>query len=109
MTADVIEELARYCYSRIPIYYGDKERRFMVGVLMLKSLVRFSFKPDEIKTVGELAMSGQIEIRDPIYVSHDAPIFVIMREFQRGSLHQAVVCDEPQDCGKEFEAFVKMM
>lgn len=48
---------------------------------MLKSLVRFSFKADDIKTIGELAMLGQIEIRDPIYVSRDAPIFVIMREF----------------------------
>lgn len=80
-TAETIEELSRYCYSRIPIYFGDKDRKFIVGVLMLKSLVRYSFNPDEVKTVGELAMSGQIEIRDPIYVSRDAPIFVIMREF----------------------------
>lgn len=32
-----------------------------------------------------------------------------MREFQKGALHQAVVCEDPLLCGKEFEAFVKMM
>jgi Mg2+/Co2+ transporter CorB len=81
MTQETIDALAGHCYSRIPVYYGDMDRKFIVGVLMLKSLVRFSFNPDEIKTIGELAMSGQVEIRDPIYVSKDAAIFIIMREF----------------------------
>lgn len=73
---------------------------------MLKSLVKISVTDDEeAKTIGELALNGDIEIRDPIYVKRQTDINDIMKQFQRGHLHQAVVCDEPDALLKELEAF----
>ena len=37
----LLEELTVRSFSRIPIYVGPQERHFIVGVLMLKSLVRY--------------------------------------------------------------------
>lgn len=106
----LLEQLTTRGFSRIPVYHGDKERLFIVGVLMLKSLVKISVTEDEEpKTLGDLAMAGEVEIRDPIYVKRETDINHIMKQFQRGHLHQAVVCDEPDALLKELEAFHKML
>jgi hypothetical protein len=64
------------------VYYGERERNFVVGVLMLKSLVKINLREDEeLKTLGELAVAGEIEIRDPIYVKRQTDINDIMRLF----------------------------
>ena len=47
----LLDELTERSFSRIPVYYGPKERNFVVGVLMLKSLVKFQLS-DEPKTIG---------------------------------------------------------
>lgn len=38
----LLEQLTSRGFSRIPVYHGDKDRLFIVGVLMLKSLVKIS-------------------------------------------------------------------
>ena len=103
---DLLEQLTSRGFSRIPVYHGSRDRLFIVGVLMLKSLVKISVQEgEESKTLGELALTGDVEIRDPIYVKRETDINDIMKQFQRGHLHQAVVCDEPDALLKELEAF----
>lgn len=108
--SEFLKDLTKKGFSRIPVYYGAKERCFIVGVLMLKSLVQISIKDDDTpQTLGELALKGEIEIRDPIYVERQTDINEIMKQFQRGHLHQAVICDDPESLLTELAVFHKMI
>ena len=102
----LLEELTVRSFSRIPIYVGPQERYFIVGVLMLKSLVRYQLD-DEPKTIGQLAIERKIEIRDPIYIHRQASLQSIMKKFKNGALHQAVVCEDPEGMQVELIALVK--
>lgn len=50
---ELLDTLTQRGFSRIPVYYGEKDRNFIVGVLMLKSLVKINVREDEEpKTLG---------------------------------------------------------
>ena len=49
---DLMKEVKKKNYSRIPVYYGDKDRKLVIGVLLVKSLVGLNYK--EGSTISDL-------------------------------------------------------
>jgi len=41
---DLMIEVKKKNYSRIPVYYGDVDRKLIIGVLLVKSLVGLKFE-----------------------------------------------------------------
>lgn len=52
---NLMKEIIKKNYSRIPVYYGKKEDRLVIGILLTKSLVGLDFTKE--RTVQELISS----------------------------------------------------
>ncbi len=77
----VIDKLLETGRSRVPVYSGDRNK--IVGIVMLKDLVSSS----------KIEFSPEI-IRPVYYVCLDKKVNELLREFQRGTTHCAVVTDK---------------
>ena len=82
---EVLRELRKAGYSRLPVYREDFDH--IVGILFVKDLVLHLDEPDEYPW-------HQL-VRDNVYYVPEAKkIDVLLREFQHERLHMAVVVDE---------------
>jgi CBS domain containing-hemolysin-like protein len=72
-------------HSRIPIYEGSLDH--VVGVLYVKDLIRW---------LGAAASDFRLRplLRQPIRVPESKRVRDLLREFQRGKVHMAIVVDE---------------
>ena len=72
-------------HSRIPVFEGSLDH--VVGVLYVKDLVRW---------IGADARDFRLRplLRDPIRVPESKRVSELLREFQRGKVHMAIVVDE---------------
>ena len=53
---EVINLIKKKGYSRIPVYYGEN-KSFIIGVLIVKSLIGLAIDQDHPKTLRELSMN----------------------------------------------------
>ncbi len=71
-------------YSRFPVYEGDLDT--IVGVLYTKDLITQQSDP------GEFILKKLV--REPFFVPDSMPLPRLLKEFQRGKNHLAIVLDE---------------
>ena len=82
---EVLRELRRVGYSRLPVYRDDFDT--IVGILFVKDLILHLDEPDDFNWLSL--------VRDNVYYVPEAKkIDVLLREFQSERLHMAVVVDE---------------
>ena len=56
-------------FSRIPVYYGDN-KCFIIGVLIVKSLIGVTLDKENPKTLRQLSLEENlVMIKTPIYAS----------------------------------------
>jgi CBS domain containing-hemolysin-like protein len=78
-------QVAESGHSRIPVYGNNRDD--IVGVLYAKDLLPHIEKPAS-------ADLSTIQLRQPIYVPYTKPVDILLREFQKGGIHLAIVLDE---------------
>jgi putative hemolysin len=71
-------------YSRVPVFNQDLDD--IKGILYIKDLLQYLDKPD--------SFSWQSLMRPPYYVPETKKINDLLKEFQTGKIHMAVVIDE---------------
>jgi putative hemolysin len=80
----IIETVRRYGYSRYPVFRENIDN--VVGVIHVKDLLRSNGE------AGQLFLEGHL--REPLFVPNSMPLPNMLREFQKGANHMAVVLDE---------------
>jgi CBS domain containing-hemolysin-like protein len=78
-------QIAESGHSRVPVYGGNRDE--ILGVLYAKDLLPHIDSP----ATAELST---LQLRQPIYVPYSKPVDVLLREFQKGGIHLAIVLDE---------------
>ena len=81
---ELIEQLDKHKYSRIPIYEGSIDN--IKGILYIKDLIKYVNSEQKIN-IFEL-------IKEPYFVSESKPIDEVFREMQREKKQAAIVVDE---------------
>jgi metal transporter CNNM len=81
LSGEVIDKIVARGHSRIPVYEGDK--RNLVGVLLVKSLLTAHVKAETPLT--------DVRLRKMPRVPSDMPLYDILNEFQKGNSHMAAV------------------
>lgn len=80
----LISQVVESGYSRIPVYRQDLDN--IAGILYIKDLLPQLDKPDSFRWESLL--------RPPYYVPESKKINELLKEFQKGKIHMAVVVDE---------------
>jgi putative hemolysin len=91
---NAIDLIKRKGYSRIPIYYGEN-KNFIIGVLIVKSLIGFNMDIKNPKSLRELSSEEMCIIKTPIYASPNATVGSMLDIFKKGSGHLAIVVENP--------------
>jgi len=99
---EVINLIKRKGYSRIPVYYGEN-KTFIIGVLIVKSLIGLTIDQGNLKTLRELSMKDDIMIVTPIYANPEATVGSMLNIFKQGSAHLAIVVEDPKLLVKEAD------
>lgn len=81
---EVIDEIKRSGYSRMPVYHETIDN--IIGILYIKDLLEFI---DEAKD-----FEWQKLLREPMYVPETKKIDDLLREIQSNRKHQVIVVDE---------------
>jgi len=81
---EIIHTIMKEGYSRYPIYEGTIDR--VVGIIYTKDLITINVDFDNIVLADV--------IRQPFFVPDSMPLSKLLREFQKGKNHMAVVLDE---------------
>jgi putative hemolysin len=82
---EVRERVSLAGHSRVLVYDGSIDR--VIGILYVKDLVHVCPEEGATPALGRL-------VREPFYVPEGKKIDEMLREFQRGKKHMAVVVDE---------------
>jgi putative hemolysin len=80
----VVKAIVEHGYSRYPVF--DETVDKVIGVLYTKDLTTRQIEPDEIDLPKIM--------REPLYVPDSMPLPRLLREFQKGKGHLAIVLDE---------------
>lgn len=78
---DAIDLMKRKGYSRIPVYYGEN-KTFIIGVLIVKSLIGLQIDKRDPKSLRELSISEKCQILTPIYASPEATVGSMLNIFK---------------------------
>ncbi len=83
--AEVAEQIIEHGHSRIPVYKDSKDN--IIGVVHAKDLIAPLLQGNP---------SGSLEsiMRDPFVVSENIQIKSLLKEFQSGRIHMAILLDE---------------
>jgi CBS domain containing-hemolysin-like protein len=84
---DARRSICEQNHSRVPVY-GDS-RDEIVGVLFAKDLL-----PHLASAAAPDRPLASLALRQPIYVPESQPVDVLLKDFQRGHMHMAIVLDE---------------
>lgn len=82
----VIDELIQLKYSRIPVYYGDKDN--IIGIIHVKTLLVSA------KNKGFQNLPIRDLMRPPYYVAETMPIDKLFIKLQKEQQHMALLIDE---------------
>ena len=93
-------------YSRIPIYYGQN-KTFILGVLIVKSLIGLDHLTRRPKTLRELLCQEKCQIRTPIYASPQATVGNMLNIFKEGTAHLAIVVQNPEQMVNEANIVIE--
>ena len=77
----IIEKIKTKSYSRIPVYYGEN-KSFIIGVLIVKSLIGLVIDKEHPKTLRELSFEDACIIQTPIYASPEARVGSMLNIFK---------------------------
>lgn len=83
--ADIIDQVNRHGYTRMPVYEGSVDN--IIGVLNVKDLIRLWSKP-----VGEADLKPLL--RKPYFIPETKNIHLLLHELKDQRQHMAVVIDE---------------
>ncbi|NPV03366.1 MAG: HlyC/CorC family transporter [Syntrophaceae bacterium] len=83
--SDIIEQVARHGYTRMPVYEGSVDN--IIGILNVKDLIRLWSKP-----VGEADLRPLL--RKPYYIPETKNIRLLLHELKDQRQHMAIVIDE---------------
>jgi putative hemolysin len=82
--SDILQLILQEGYSRYPVYDDTIDK--VIGVLHSKDLMARTVELDKVTVAGLM--------RAPMFVPDSMPLPRLMREFQRGRNHMAIVLDE---------------
>ncbi len=82
---EVAEQIIEHCHSRIPVYMDSKDH--IIGIVHAKDIIAplLACKRDE---------SLENLLREPYIVSENIQIKTLLKEFQSGRVHMAILQDE---------------
>lgn len=106
-----MEELRRKNYSRIPVYYGDKDRQLIFGILLTRSLIGLKL-PSEGEPplkVSDIISRKMCKIKNPPYVKTETKTEHILQCFKQGQVHMSVLVKNPDQLVEEAEAVVNYL
>jgi magnesium and cobalt transporter len=83
--ADIIDQVNRHGYTRMPVYEGSVDN--IIGVLNVKDLIRLWSKP-----IGEADLKPLL--RKPYFIPETKNIHLLLHELKDQRQHMAVVIDE---------------
>ncbi len=81
---DLIQEIVAAGYSRVPIFAGSLDQ--IKGVLYIKDLLAHRYKSNDF--------NWNVLIREPFFIPENKKIDDLLKEFQEGKIHIAIVVDE---------------
>eukprot|EP00592_Proboscia_alata_P028624 CAMPEP_0194444360 /NCGR_PEP_ID=MMETSP0176-20130528/127228_1 /TAXON_ID=216777 /ORGANISM="Proboscia alata, Strain PI-D3" /LENGTH=527 /DNA_ID=CAMNT_0039270731 /DNA_START=1209 /DNA_END=2792 /DNA_ORIENTATION=- len=82
LNKDNIKQIYATGYSRVPVYKGDKAN--ICGVLFTKRLI----------LIKEATAVASVVPRKPLLVSPVTNLIVLLKKFQEGKRHMAIVCND---------------
>jgi putative hemolysin len=82
--SDILQLILQEGYSRYPVYEDTIDK--VVGIFHSKDLMARTVELDKVTPVGLM--------RIPVFVPDSMPLSRLLREFQRGRNHMAIVLDE---------------
>ena len=82
--AEIVEAIIKHGYSRYPVYEGNIDK--IIGVIYAKDLIGVDVTSEDF--------SLAIMLRQPLFVPDSLPLTKLLRQFQKGKNHLAVVLDE---------------
>lgn len=103
LDAELMNEIKEMNFSRVPLYYGDRDRNLVVGILMTRSLIGIAPNPD-MKLIDLFRDDDTVDILTPAYIKPDAAVESVLEVFREGNVHQAIICDDIVDLTRETEA-----
>jgi putative hemolysin len=80
----MLDTALEYGYSRLPVYQGSGDN--IVGIINMKDLLNLS--------VNRSLIVLQDIIYRPIFVQHDRKVSELLKEFQKGHTHLAIVVNQ---------------
>ena len=83
--ADIIEQVNRHGYTRMPVYEGSVDN--IIGILNVKDLIRLWSRP-----VGEADLKPLL--RKPYFIPETKNIHLLLHELKDKRQHMAIVIDE---------------
>lgn len=83
-SSDILQLILQEGYSRYPVYEDTIDK--VVGIFHSKDLMARTVELDKVTPVGLM--------RIPVFVPDSMPLSRLLREFQRGRNHMAIVLDE---------------
>ena len=74
-------------YSRIPVYESEQETEHIVGIVLLKDVLKCVVEDDESMALKEIML-------DPVFVTEHKRVHEMLAQFRKEGLNMAVVLDE---------------
>jgi metal transporter CNNM len=110
----LIQEIKQNHFSRIPVYYGPKERNCVFGIILVKSLVGLKLPTDsegnpKKVTVGDLITLKLCKIGSPLYVKPTTKTESILNLFKSGYSHLAIVAENPESLMEEAQSVLEVL
>jgi len=81
---EIVETIIKHGYSRYPVYEGNIDK--VIGVIYAKDLIGIDVTSKDFSLATML--------RQPLFVPDSLPLAKLLKQFQKGKNHQAVVLDE---------------
>ena len=89
LDVDCLKRIKQDGHSRIPIVANGCES-YIIAYLLTKSLI--GLDTAEPKTIRQLFIEQEIQVKVPLYLHQDTTLGRIVKSFQNGQSHMAVVC-----------------
>jgi len=84
--SEAIEVIKTHGYSRIPVYEGSSDN--IIGILYAKDLLTHACDSRNNN------LNIRARLKPPYFVDYRTKVDALLREFQRGKFHMAIVVDE---------------
>jgi len=81
---EIVETIIKHGYSRYPVYEGNIDK--VIGVIYAKDLIGIDVTSKDFSLATML--------RQPLFVPDSLPLAKLLKQFQKGKNHQAIVLDE---------------